>query len=65
MAAGGNEAPCSDVGLQMVSDLGLASRGFECSTVARGQTAASGFTYSLHCSSIFWFNQFYIKDPKR
>ena len=22
-------------------------------------------TYSLHCSSFFWFNQFYIKDPKR
>ena len=21
-------------------------------------------TYSLHCSSFFWFNQFYIKDPK-
>ena len=24
-----------------------------------------GFTYSLHCSSLFWFIQFYIKDPKR
>ena len=22
-------------------------------------------TYSLHCSSLFWFNQYYIKDPKR
>ena len=22
-------------------------------------------TYSLHCSSFFWFNQFCIKDPKR
>ena len=22
-------------------------------------------TYCLHCSSFFWFNQFYIKDPKR
>ena len=20
-------------------------------------------TYSLHCSSFFWLNQFYIKDP--
>ena len=20
-------------------------------------------TYSLHCSSLFWFNQLYIKDP--
>ena len=23
------------------------------------------YTYSLHCSSFFWFNQFYSKDPKR
>ena len=22
-------------------------------------------TYSLHCSSLFWFNQFYIKNPNR
>ena len=22
-------------------------------------------TYSLHCSSFFWFNQIYIKDPKQ
>ena len=22
-------------------------------------------TYSLHCSSFFWFNQLHIKDPKR
>ena len=22
-------------------------------------------TYSLHCSSFFWFNQYYIKDPIR
>ena len=21
--------------------------------------------YSLHCSSFFWFNPFYVKDPKR
>ena len=42
MAVGGNKAPRSDVGLQMVSDLGLASRGFESSTVARGQTSSFG-----------------------
>ena len=23
------------------------------------------FTYNLHCSSFFWFNQLYIQDPKR
>ena len=22
-------------------------------------------TYSLHCSSFFWFNQIYNKDPRR
>ena len=22
-------------------------------------------SYSFHCSSLFWFSQFYIKDPKR
>ena len=24
-----------------------------------------GLTCSLHCSSLFWLNQFYTKDPKR
>ena len=24
-----------------------------------------GITYSLHCSSFFWFNQIYNKDPIR
>ena len=24
-----------------------------------------GLTHSLHCSSCFWFNQFFIKGPKR
>ena len=23
------------------------------------------YTYSFHCSSFSWFNQFYTKDPKR
>ena len=23
------------------------------------------YAYSLYCSSFFWFNQIYIKDPKR
>ena len=31
----------------------------------QGLIGLAGFTYSLHCSSFFWFNQFYIKDPTR
>ena len=33
----------------------------------RAPTLASSLRsiYSLHCSSFFWLNQFYVKDPKR
>ena len=27
--------------------------------------ASTHCAYNLHCSSFFWFNQFYIQDPKR
>ena len=28
-------------------------------------SALKAATYSLHCSSLFWFNQVYIQDPKK
>ena len=32
---------------------------------AYSKLSKPGPTYSLHCSSLFWFNQFYSWDPKR
>ena len=42
--------------------IGLAHTFF---TVHHLECSTTYSPYSLHCSSFFWFNEFYIKDPKR